>query len=284
MTGQTSRRILILGPDSTITFAGRAKVDLAQTGVVAACIRDQRPHLIINAAAYTAVDKAESEPELAHRINGDAVGEMAVAAHELGAAIIHISTDYVFNGSKTGAYLENDAADPQSVYGHSKALGEKLLRARAAHHVILRTSWVFSATGANFVKTMVRLGAERTEMGVVADQHGRPTYAPDLAQWIGVIGQRLLADQGSIGTYHAANHAPTTWADFAAAIFEGARARGAKVPERLNRISTADYPTPARRPANSVLSTTALERDYDLTIRSWVPALADCLDLLLPKG
>jgi dTDP-4-dehydrorhamnose reductase len=282
-TGQLAQALtqVDFGARAKVHFAPRSELDLAQPDTIGPVIEKAAPHLIINAAAYTAVDRAQSEVDLAFAINRDAVGAMAQAAAHIDAAMIHVSTDYVFDGSRTAAYAEDDAEAPQSVYGQSKLEGERALRGQLLRHVILRTSWVFSSTGSNFVKTMLRLGAQRAEIGVVADQRGRPTYAPDLAQWIGVIGKRLIARDGALGIFHAANAEPASWADFAEAIFDGAARRGARVPETLRRITTADYPTPAARPANSVLSTSRLETEYNLTLRSWRPALADCLDQLI---
>ncbi len=284
-TGQLAQALarVDFGSGTQMRFVGRSEVDLSHPSDIGPIIEQWAPHLIINAAAYTAVDRAQSEPQLAFAVNRDCVGVMAEAAARIDAAMIHISTDYVFDGTRAAAYSEDDLEVPKSVYGQSKFEGEALLRAHLLRHVILRTSWVFSPTGSNFVKTMLRLGAERTEIGVVADQRGRPTYAPDLAQWIAVIARKLVAREGTLGVFHAANADATTWADFAQAIFDGAEKRGCRVPETLKRITTAEYPTPAQRPANSVLSTARLESAYDISIRSWRPALSECLDLLVGK-
>jgi len=284
-SGQVAQalRHVNFGADAIVECAGRDRIDLGLGAAIIPAVKACRPDLIINAAAYTAVDKAESEPDPAHAINCDGPKALGQAARELGASLIHISTDYVFDGTKTGPYGEDDPTGPQSVYGRTKLAGEEAVRAACDRHVIVRTSWVFSATGSNFVKTMLRLGAERDEVGVVDDQTGCPTYADDLAAWIGVIGQRLLSGQGEFGTFHAAGRDACTWADFAQAIFEGAAQRGARVPKTLRRIGTKDYPTPARRPTNSHLSTQRLSHAYSITPRSWRAASADCLDRLILK-
>ena len=272
-----------LGP-APVIFAGRESIDLEQLGDIERHIRAINPGLIINAAAYTAVDKAQSEPERAIAINSEAVKAVALTAASIGCPLIHISTDYVFDGTGLGAYSENDPTAPQSVYGHTKRAGELAIEQSRARYVILRTSWVFSPWGANFVKTMLRLGNERDQIGVVADQTGRPTYAPDLAFWILAIVRQINAGNPVWGTFHAANDGVVTWADFAVAIFEEASARGAKIPQRVNRITTAEYPTPAKRPANSILSTNKLVEAYGIELRHWRPALAECLDEILTAG
>jgi dTDP-4-dehydrorhamnose reductase len=272
-----------LGP-APVIFAGRESLDLEQVGDIEGHIRAINPGLIINAAAYTAVDKAQSEPERAIAINSEAVKAIALTAASIDCPLIHISTDYVFDGVGLGAYRENDPTAPQSVYGHTKRAGELAIEQSGARYVILRTSWVFSPWGTNFVKTMLRLGNERDQIGVVADQTGRPTYAPDLALWISIIIRKIDAGHAVWGTFHAANDGVVSWADFAVAIFEEAAARGAKTPQRLNRITTAEYPTPAKRPANSVLSTNKLVQAYDIELRHWRVALAECLDQILTAG
>jgi dTDP-4-dehydrorhamnose reductase len=272
-----------LGPPPVI-FAGRESIDLEKLEDVEGHIRAINPRLIINAAAYTAVDKAQSEPERAIAINSEAVKAVALTAASIGCPLIHISTDYVFDGLGLGAYSENDPTAPQSVYGHTKRAGELAIEQSGARYVILRTSWVFSPWGTNFVKTMLRLANERDSVSVVADQTGRPTYAVDLAVWISAIIGKINAGHAVWGTFHAANDGVTSWADFAVAIFEEASARGAKIPDRVNRITTAEYPTPAKRPANSVLSTNKLVQAYDIELRHWRIGLAECLDQILTAG
>jgi dTDP-4-dehydrorhamnose reductase len=270
-TGQLARHLQLLWPAAT--FWDRQQADLAQPGKLQALIEAFAPTAIVNAAAHTAVDKAESERDLAWRVNAEAPAAMARAAASGDVPLVHVSTDYVFDGSGARAYRESDAVSPQNVYGVTKLGGELAVRALAPRHWILRTSWVFSEYGHNFVKTMVRLGKDRPELKVVNDQRGRPTYAGDLARLI----VALVTNPGSIasGTYHAGGPAhdgngPVSWCEFAAAILSRAQARGL-IPKQpvLAGIPTSQYPTPARRPANSVLepdvalhSRTAVEFDW----------------------
>lgn len=285
-TGQLARELeRSRWPDGwVVAFAPRAEIDLAQPDGAAKAVLERAPGLVINAAAYTAVDKAESEPDLARAVNGLAPGAVASACADLDIPFVTVSTDYVFDGSKNGAYTEQDATAPASAYGRTKAEGEERVRHAQPWHAILRTSWVFSSFGSNFVRTMLRLGAERPLLRVVADQHGRPTAAGDLAKAVILAGEALLRDRGVSGTYHVANAQPTTWHGFATAIFDGARQRGACVPDNIEPIGTADYPTPARRPANSVLDCMKFERTFSMPLRSWRPGLDEVLDALLPPG
>ncbi|MEH2074921.1 MAG: dTDP-4-dehydrorhamnose reductase [Nostoc sp.] len=232
----------------------RPTVDLAQPDTLRNFIRAKQPQIIINAAAYTAVDKAESEPEVASAINAIAPLIIAQESQKLGAFLIHISTDYVFDGNGYRPYQETDATNPLSVYGKTKLAGEEAIREACAHHLILRTAWVYGTFGkSNFVKTMLRLGAERQELRVVADQIGSPTWAQDIAA---VIAQTTLQLAPEIsGTYHYTNSGVASWYDFAVAIFEEAQQLGFHLKlERIVPITTAEYPTPARRPAYSVLA------------------------------
>lgn len=254
----------------------RDRLDLADAAAIADASAAFKPALIINAAAYTAVDKAESEQEAAFALNRDAPAALARA----GAPIVHVSTDYVFAGDGARAYREDDPKAPLGVYGRSKSEGEDAVLAANARAAVVRTSWVFSPHRANFVKTMLRLGETRDAISVVADQHGRPTAAADLASACIALGALLLADDArAADVFHFANHGDTTWANFAEAIFEGAEARGRK-PVRVTPITTADYPTPAKRPANSRLDTSKIEA-LGIGPRPWRTALATCLDELL---
>jgi dTDP-4-dehydrorhamnose reductase len=265
----------------TLNAPARDVLDLANTSAIAALVTTQRPNIIINAAAYTAVDKAESEPDLAFALNRDVPGALARAASAAGAALVHVSTDYVFSGEGDRAYFETDPKAPLGVYGRSKAEGEDAVRAAGARAAMVRTSWVFSPHRSNFVKTMLRLGETRDEVSVVADQHGRPTSARDLASVCLALAQHLHEGDGRAeGVFHFANTGDTTWADFAEAIFTGAAQRGRK-PVRVNRISTADYPTPARRPANSRLDTNKISALLGAPPRLWRDALDECLDEML---
>ncbi|MET0407093.1 MAG: dTDP-4-dehydrorhamnose reductase [Hyphomicrobium sp.] len=283
--GQLSRSLyeILTAHGSRVAQIGRPDVDLGNPESVKAAIRTAGPRVVVNAAAYTAVDRAEDEPEAAFAVNATGAEAVSAAAAAAGAAIIHVSTDYVFDGHKRSPYVETDATAPTGVYGESKLAGETRVATANPRHVILRTAWVFSPFGGNFVKTMLRLNNERPELNVVDDQHGNPTYAPDLAGVIRTLIERLDSapdDPGLFGTFHAVNANDTTWFNFAAAIVDGAAQRGA--PRAVVRpIGTKDYPTKARRPAYSVLSTDKLARVYGITLRPWSEALSDCLDRLV---
>ena len=281
-TGQVGTELrLIDWPQGVEVIApNRAELDLADQEAVQAYVMAGGFAAVINPAAYTAVDRAESEPLTAFRINALAPAVLAAATREAGIPLLHVSTDYVFDGHKTGAYIESDPVSPVSVYGASKEAGEQAVRSINPRHVILRTAWVFSPHGANFVKTMLRLGATRPELGVVDDQRGCPTPAKAIAEALGVIALRLIADRGApCGTYHLAGDEETSWHGFAREIFRQAAARGLQTP-RLNAITTADYPTPARRPANSVLASAHLAKDYAILPPDWRAGLGQTLDAL----
>lgn len=243
-----------LSPLGTVTAIDRTRWDLAQPEAILNIIEDVQPTLIVNAAAYTAVDKAESEPELALQVNGNAPGILAEAAEKIGAGLIHISTDYVFDGKSSCPYLESDPTNPLGEYGKSKLAGERAIRAACAKHMIIRTAWVYGVKGkGNFVKTMLRLGAQREELRVVTDQIGAPTWAKDLALAIAQLAPQLTAD--TVGTYHYTNSGVCSWYDFAIAIFEEAKTLGFPLQvQRVIPIATEEYPTPATRPSFSVLS------------------------------
>ncbi|NET07274.1 MAG: dTDP-4-dehydrorhamnose reductase [Symploca sp. SIO2B6] len=271
ITGQLGQQLPgILEPLAEVTGVDRQSLDLAQPEEIRKVISEVKPDLIINAAAYTAVDKAETETELAKAINGIAPTIIAEEAQQLGASLIHISTDYVFDGRKNTPYTEEDTPNPINAYGQSKLLGEEGVRQKCERHIILRTAWVYGAYGkGNFVKTMLRLGAEREELRVVVDQVGGPTWTGDLAQGIAMIaanlpnprlGESINLDQDaklnvSTGTYHFTNSGAISWYDFAIAIFEEAQQLGFPVKvKHVVPITTTEYPTPAKRPAYSVLS------------------------------
>jgi dTDP-4-dehydrorhamnose reductase len=279
-SGQLATHLRALLPDAK--FCGRGVLDLGEPTRVTAAVEAMRPSAIVNAAGYTAVDKAESEPALAWRINAESVAAAALAATALDVPFVHVSTDYVFDGQKASGYVENDAPHPLSVYGATKLAGELAVRALCNKHWILRVSWVFSEHGANFLKTMLRLAATRDELRVVADQRGRPTYAGDIAGLIvDLIGRADSEARLPFGTYHAVGGPAVSWHRFAEMIVEQAFARGmiAKlVPVRA--ITTAEYPTPARRPANSVLEPSReLERAAGSTL-DWSAGLATALRAL----
>jgi dTDP-4-dehydrorhamnose reductase len=252
---------------------GHGDLDVTDRDAVRRAVDRYRPALIVNAAAYTAVDRAESEPEAAFAVNADGPAHLADAAGMAGIPLVHLSTDYVFDGAKPGAYAEDDPIRPLGVYGASKAAGERAVRGRLERHIILRTSWVFGVHGANFVRTMLRLGRERDRLRVVADQRGCPTGAADIADAVLGIAHQLLVDRRDAwGTFHFAAPGGTTWHGFAEAIFERAAPLWGRRPD-VAPITTADYPTPARRPANSVLDCARFDRTFALPRRAWTERL-----------
>lgn len=266
--GQLGQELLeILSPLGEIIGVNRQSLDLAQPDKIRQVIGEVQPNLIVNAAAYTAVDKAETETELANAINGTAPTIMAEEAQKLGAALIHVSTDYVFDGRKNTPYQEDDTPNPMNAYGRSKLLGEEGIKShgdaeggRSHRHIILRTAWVYGIYGkGNFVKTMLKLGGEREELRVVVDQVGAPTWTGDIAQTILQLGKKITSDTADnsalAGIYHFTNSGAISWYDFAVSIFEEAEKLGFPLKvQRVIPITTAEYPTPATRPAYSVLS------------------------------
>jgi dTDP-4-dehydrorhamnose reductase len=266
---------------------GRGGVDITEHDAVVAAVARERPDVVINAAAYTAVDRAESEPDAAWASNCTGPANLAAACRDAGILLIHLSTDYVFDGSKTGPYREDDPVKPLGVYGKSKEAGDRAVREALAEHVILRTAWVYSAHGHNFVRTMLRLRAERPVLRVVADQIGSPTSAVDIAAAVGAVVQRLDAGNSSRGTYHFAGGGAVTWHGFAEAIFELAtqwNAAERRPPPRIEAITTADYPTPARRPANSVLDCSRIGEAFGIVPRPWRQALAEVIGELYGRN
>ncbi|OYW55972.1 MAG: dTDP-4-dehydrorhamnose reductase [Hyphomicrobium sp. 32-62-53] len=264
--------------------AGRPDVDLTKPETVGAWLDQVKPGLVVNAAAYTAVDKAETECEQAFLINATGAGELSRLCAAASIPLIHISTDFVFDGTRRRPYVETDTVLPLGTYGTSKAAGEMAVQRACPQHVILRTSWIYSAHGNNFLKTMLRLGAERAELGVVDDQRGSPTSAHDLADAILEIAPRLAAatDPSLWGTYHVTGAYETTWHGFAAEIFRQAAIRGATVP-RLKAITTAEYPTPARRPAYSVLDNTKFLETFGFALPDWRASLSRCMADVCPN-
>lgn len=279
--GQVGTEVQRIGVDGwTLLVPKRHQLDLTDPNSIEGKMVFARPDVIINAAAYTAVDRAEDEPDLAFAINRDGPGRLARVAAERGIPLVHISTDYVFDGSKGSAYAEDDPINPLGVYGQSKAQGEAAVLASGANAAVLRTSWVFSAHGANFVKTMLRLGEDRDAVRVVADQRGRPTPARDIARACVEMAKRLLqGQQDASGVFHFAGTGATTWAAFAETIFAEAQQRG-RAPIKVEHISTSQYPTRARRPANSVLDTGKIER-LGVEPRPWIEGLREYLDELV---
>jgi dTDP-4-dehydrorhamnose reductase len=254
----------------------RADLDVTDRAKVEATIRDAGCDLIVNAAAYTAVDRAESEVHAAFAVNRDGVAHIASACASAAIACIHLSTDYVFNGRKSEPYVEHDPIDPINVYGASKAAGEAELRERLEQHIILRTSWVYGVHGSNFVKTMLRLGAARDELAIVDDQTGCPTAAVSIAAAVVRIAGELGNDRARWGIYHYCDREPTTWYRFAQRIFEIETSRRRKVPS-LRPISSAEYPTAARRPANSRLDCSRIEATFGVRRPSWHESLAQVM-------
>jgi dTDP-4-dehydrorhamnose reductase len=283
--GQVGRELCrIAWPEGyRLAAFGHGEIDIARREAVSAAMAREQPDLVVNAAAYTAVDRAETEREAAWAANCTGPANLAAACAEAGIPLIHISTDYVFDGSKPGPYLEDDPVAPLGVYGASKEAGDRAIREALADHVILRTAWVYSAHGHNFVKTMLRLAADRPVLRVVADQTGSPTGAADIAAAIATIAGRLAAGDRRWGTYHFAGGGTATWHAFAEAIFELAEPwRGP--PPRVEAITTADYPTPARRPANSVLDCSRVGAAFGIVPRPWRAALADVIAELHTAG
>lgn len=260
----------LAGPDLEIVALGRPELDLSRPDTVFNALREAKPDVVVSAAAYTAVDKAESEPDIAFAVNRDGAKAVARAAKDIGVPIIHISTDYVFDGTKTTAYVENDPTGPASVYGRSKLEGEQAVSESTDNYAVLRTAWVYSEYGSNFVKTMLRLSESRDEINVVADQFGCPTSANDIAVAIVSIARKLAKDPASHlrGFFHMSGTGETNWAGFAKQIFEFSAENGGKT-MIVNDITTAQYPTPARRPANSRLDCSKLEEVYGIRLPEW---------------
>jgi dTDP-4-dehydrorhamnose reductase len=279
-SGQLARALARIGAvgQRPIVCRGRPAADLADASSLSRVFDDVSPFAVVNAGAYTGVDQAEDERELAFAVNGAGPQVLARLCRERSLPLIHISTDYVFDGAKREPYVETDAIAPLGAYGASKAAGEEAIRSECPHHLILRTSWLYSLDGRNFLTTMLRLGASRDELAIVDDQLGSPTWAHDVAAAVAAILRRLDADgaDATWGTYHVADEGVTTWFGFASEIFRLAAARGAKVP-RVRPITAAEYPTRAVRPRYSVLDTAKLCARFDITMPKWQESLARCL-------
>lgn len=269
-------------PGWTVRALPREVADITDSDAVERLLDDSPDAVaVINAAAYTAVDRAESERERAFAVNARAPGDLAAACNARGLLLAHVSTDYVFDGDGDRPWREDDPVAPLGVYGESKLAGEEAVRRACPRHVILRTSWVFGALGANFVRTMLRLGAERPVLAIVNDQTGCPTWTGHLATTLlEVIRQASAGRDEKFGTFHYADAGPVTWCGFARAIFDRAAAFDVAMPE-IRAITTADYPTPARRPRYSVLATERLASVYGLSPRPWSEGLDRCLAELL---
>ena len=276
--GQVSQELQAsLAGLGSLVVLGRDRLDLAQPAQIRQHVRQVAPDLIINAAAHTAVDQAQSEPELAFAINATGPGILAEEAASLGVPLIHYSTDYVFDGSKHEPYVESDAPNPLGVYGASKLAGEQAIAAVHEQHLILRTSWVYSTHGRNFLLTMQRLLQEKPELRVVADQIGAPTWAGSIARSTRALIERWQAGQpGAWGTYHLTAQGQTSWFGFAQAIGNALLEQG-KPCATLLPIPSSDYPTPAARPLNSRLDCSRLQREWGVSQPDWQTALHECL-------
>jgi dTDP-4-dehydrorhamnose reductase len=265
-----------LAPLGQLKACDRETVDLEDLDELQTTIREYSPDFIVNAAAYTAVDRAESEPDKAHRINAEAIELLAIEARRLDAWLIHYSTDYVFDGSKPTAYNETDSPNPQSVYGRTKLDGEKAIRKSGCNHLIFRTSWVYAARGSNFAKTMLRLAGERDELKVVGDQIGAPTSAELIADITALCLYRIIQDRefGEVaaGIYHLSPSGETNWCDYARYVVAQALTCGVTLrsePDDIQPITTSEYPVPAKRPANSRLDTKKLEDTFGVFLPIW---------------
>lgn len=269
-------------PDIELVHAARPEFDMSEPAGLAEAIAALRPDVVVNAAAHTAVDQAESEPELAMTVNAVAAGEVARGARLAGAPVIQISTDYVFDGTSDRPYREDDPVNPLGVYGRSKLAGEEAITSANPEHIILRTAWVYSPFGRNFVRTMLRLGETRDEIGVVADQVGNPTSAFVIADAILAVAHRLLSRDPDRpwGVYHLAGAGAASWFEVACAVFENVGARHGTTPQ-VRAITTADYPTPAARPANSRLDTARFEAASGYHPPHWRASLAEVVARLV---
>ncbi|MCB1447697.1 MAG: dTDP-4-dehydrorhamnose reductase [Rhizobiaceae bacterium] len=285
--GQVARAMAALGPAMGVDVipVGRPELDLADPASVFPALASARPHAIVSAAAYTMVDKAETEKDLAFSINAAGAGAVSTAAARLGAPVLHLSTDYVFDGTKAGRYVEADPTGPTSVYGASKLAGEQLVAAATGNHAIFRTAWIYSPYGENFLKTMLRLGETRETLSVVDDQRGCPTSAEDIARAMILAARRMVEDRNARyrGVFHLAGSGEASWADFACAIFRAAEMYGRK-PVTVLPISSDRYPSPVRRPGNSRLSGEKLGRIYGIALPHWRQSTEKVVDGLLGRA
>jgi dTDP-4-dehydrorhamnose reductase len=270
-----------------VTALDRRTGDITKPATVGAVIAGQQPDLVINLSAYTAVDRAESEPDLAWAANCAGVAHIAAACGDRGTPLIHLSTDYVFDGTRAGPYCEDDLVNPLGTYGRSKEAGERAVRAAADRHIIFRTAWVYGTHGGNFVKTMLRLAAERPVLRVVADQRGCPTAARDIASALITIARHIERGGASWGTFHFVGAGTTSWHKFAEEIFDQAIRLGRLAPDsrpRVEAIATDQYPTPARRPLNSVLDRRKIADAFGVVSPPWQTSLAAVLEELLSEN
>ena len=291
-----SKRVLVIGKSGQVAqalsrgsiksglayrFVGRNEVDLTDPVSLKSGVERVNPHLVINAAAYTTVDKAETESTEAYAVNADGPRELALICADRDIPLIHLSTDYVFDGTKRAPYLPSDVTNPINVYGMSKLMGEKAVRDLSAKHVILRLAWVYSDRGRNFVNTILRLAKAGSELRVVDDQFGQPSYAVDIAMAIDKVSTRLLLSSSDYywGTYHLTNAGQTSWFGFAQEIFEAGSRFGEPQP-LIAPVGTASYPTPARRPMYSVLDMTSTAERFDISMPDWRDALGRCITVM----
>lgn len=283
-SGQLGAALTALAPPGVrFLLPDRGQLDLASTFDVAPLLASEGVTAIVNCAAYTAVDRAEQERDLAWNVNARAPAILARASAAAGIPIIQISTDYVFSGDKDGQYVEGDEPSPRSVYGETKLAGEHSVIASGARHAILRTAWLFGGGGANFLRTMLKLGSEREEISVVSDQLGSPTYTADLAVAVAGVTTAFTAGHSDSGVWHAAGQGEATWHGLAERIFESARRAGYR-PPLIRPISSADWPTAARRPRNSRLSSAKLQRDFGITLLPWEDAVDRAVDTFIDNS
>lgn len=283
-SGQVARALVDTAPaaDVDLVALGRPGLDLTDPASIEAAVRLAAPAIVINAAAYTAVDQAETDEAGAHALNAEGAGLLAAAAARAGAPILHLSTDYVFAGDKPAPYTETDPTGPTGAYGRSKLAGEQAVAEANARHAIFRTAWVYSPYGKNFARTMLRFAGTREELSVVHDQIGNPTSAHDIARGLWQVALQVLADPAALapGIYHMTASGEASWAEFAEEIFRVSAACGGPA-ARVRRITTAEYPTPTRRPANSRLDCTRLARQFGIILPQWQPSTQACIEHLV---
>ncbi len=272
-----------LAPLGELMSFDRRSLDLSNPDSIRAVVRDVKPQVIVNAAAYTAVDRAESEPEAAFAINANAPAVFAEETKRLGALLVHYSTDYIFDGTKAAPYVEDDSPNPLSVYGKSKLVGEQAIRESGCNHLILRTSWVYAARGQNFLLTMLRLAGERRQLKIVNDQIGAPTWSRMIAEGTALVIAKLCpgGDEGEhenfSGVYHMTNTSSTSWHGFARAIFDRTEVVGFVAAPMIEPVPTEAYPLPAPRPRNSSLSNAKLRKEFNIALPAWDEALSMCM-------
>lgn len=283
-TGQVARELIRTVPQTGFSAVaiGRPELDIADAAAIEKVVGEVRPNYIVNAAAYTAVDQAETDAQAAFVLNAEAPGNLAAAAARIGCPFLHISTDYVFDGQTRRPYREEDPVSPLGVYGKSKLAGEQRVAERNVQHIILRTAWVYSPFGKNFIKTMLRLASTRDEIGVVSDQIGNPTAASEIAAGIWSIIDTVTSapDEIRLGLFHMTASGEASWADLAEAAFEFSAARGGPS-AKVRRITTAEFPTPVRRPADSRLDCSKLADTYRVALPSWEQSLERCVAELI---